>query len=181
MLHTMMEPPSAALRPFIWSYGMTTGRVDGVPLAVPLPARPKQLLTFFFGDRYTVVRTGQSRGDTAPRVTVAGPQTHARAVLSVLGRIDNFTIHFQPSGFNQLFGVPMTELTDAALDARAVIGREIRTTRLPGMRQVFCRVASRLRKNESSPRAVLVTGILIAVRRQVCLNGGSLFVRRTQN
>jgi len=45
--------------------------------------------------------------------------------LSVFGRIDNFTIHFQPSGFNRLFGIPMTELTDAAYDAYAVIGPQI--------------------------------------------------------
>jgi hypothetical protein len=45
--------------------------------------------------------------------------------LSVCGRIDNFTIHFQPSGFNRLFGIPMTELTDAAYDAYAVIKPEI--------------------------------------------------------
>jgi AraC-like DNA-binding protein len=56
-----------------------------------------------------------------------GPQTHARAGLSVCGRIDNFTIHFQPSGFNQVFGIPMTELTDAAYDAYAVIGPEVPT------------------------------------------------------
>jgi AraC-like DNA-binding protein len=42
--------------------------------------------------------------------------------LSVCGHVDNFTIHFQPSGFNRLFGIPMTELTDAAYDAYAVIG-----------------------------------------------------------
>jgi AraC-like DNA-binding protein len=42
----------------------------------------------------------------------------------VSGRIDNFTIHFQPSGFHRLFGVPMTELADVAYDAHAVIGPE---------------------------------------------------------
>jgi hypothetical protein len=52
------------------------------------------------------------------------PQTRARAGLSVCGRIDNFTIHFQTSGFNPLFGIPMTELTDAAYDAR-VGGRKL--------------------------------------------------------
>jgi AraC-like DNA-binding protein len=40
----------------------------------------------------------------------------------VFGRIDHFTIHFQPSGFHRLFGVLMTELADVALDAHAVIG-----------------------------------------------------------
>jgi AraC-like DNA-binding protein len=45
--------------------------------------------------------------------------------LSVFGRFDNFTIHFRPSGFNRLFGIPMTELTNAAYDAHAVIGPEL--------------------------------------------------------
>ena len=58
---------------------------------------------------------------------MVGPQTHSRAGLSVFGRIDNFTIHFQPSGFNRLFGIPMTELTDAAYDAHAIIGPDVST------------------------------------------------------
>ena len=127
MLQTTMAPSSAVLRPYVWAYGMTTGRVEAVPLVIPLPARPKQLLTFFFEDRYCALRPGSARSDAAPRVTVVGPQSFARAGLSVFGHIDNFTVHFQPSGFNRLFGIPMTELTDAAYDARAVIGPEIST------------------------------------------------------
>jgi AraC-like DNA-binding protein len=127
LLQTKMVPPSAALRSYVWAYGMTTGRVDSEPLVVPLPARPKQLLTFFFAERYCVHRHGSDQSDASPRVIVVGPQTHSRPGLSVFGRIDNFTIHFQPSGFNRLFGIPMTELTDAAYDAHAVIGREIST------------------------------------------------------
>src|SRR3954454_19570890 len=126
MLHTKMAPSSAVLQPYVWAYGMTTGRVGSVPpLIIPLPARPKQLVTFSFADRYCIHRPGSDRLDPAPRVTVAGPQTHARPGLSVFGRIDNFPIHFQPSGFNRLFGIPMTELTDAAYDAHAVIGAEV--------------------------------------------------------
>jgi AraC-like DNA-binding protein len=45
--------------------------------------------------------------------------------LSVCGNINSFTVHFQPSGLNRLFSIPMTELTDAAYDAYAVIGPEI--------------------------------------------------------
>jgi AraC-like DNA-binding protein len=122
-----MAPSSAVLRPFVWAYGMTTGQVDSIPLLIPLPARPKQLLTFFFADRYCVPRPESGQSDASPRATVVGPQTHSRAGLSVFGRVDNFTIHFQPSGFNRLFGIPMTELTDAAYDAHAVIGSEIST------------------------------------------------------
>jgi AraC-like DNA-binding protein len=101
---------------------MTTGQVGSVPLVIPLPARPKQLLTFFFEDTYRIRRPDSGHSDASSRVTVVGPQTHAGAGLSVCGSINNFTIHFQPSGFNRLFGIPMTELTDAAYDAYAVIG-----------------------------------------------------------
>ena len=125
MLQTKMAPSSAVLQPYVWAYGMTTGRVGSVPLVIPLPARPKQLLTFSFADPYCVHRPGADHTDPAPRVTVVGPQTRSRSGLSVVGHIDNFTIHFQPSGFNRLFGVPMTQLTDAAYDAHAVIGCEI--------------------------------------------------------
>jgi AraC-like DNA-binding protein len=125
MLQTKMAPSSAVLRPYVWAYGMTTGRVDSVPLLIPLPARPKQLLTFCFADRYCVLRPGSGQSDASPRVTVVGPQSHARAGLSVFGRIDNFTIHFQPSGFHRLFGIPMRELTDAAYDAHGVIGSAV--------------------------------------------------------
>ena len=124
MLQTKMAPSSAVLRPYVWAYGMTTGLVGSIPLAIPRTARPKQLLTFFFADPYCIDRPGSGHSDASPRVTVVGPQTHARAGLSVCGHVDNFTIHFQPSGFNRLFGIPMTELTDSAYDAYAVIGPE---------------------------------------------------------
>ena len=125
MLQTKMAPSSAALRPYVWAYGMTTGRVGSVPLVISLPARPKQLLTFSFEDTYRIRRPDSDHSDASPRVAVVGPQTHAGAGLSVCGSINNFTIHFQPSGFNRLFGIPMTELTDAAYDAYAVIGPQI--------------------------------------------------------
>jgi len=127
MLQTRMSPASAVLKPYVWAYGMTSGHIDAVPLVIPLPARPKQLLTFSFADRYRVHRPGSGPSDSTPRVTAVGPQSCSRAGLSVFGRIDNFTIHFQPSGFTLLFGVPMTELTDAAYDAHAVIGPEVST------------------------------------------------------
>ena len=127
MLQTKMAPSSVVLRPYIWAYGMTTGRVDVVPLVIPLPARPKQLLTFSFADGYRALRSASGQTDATPRVAVVGPQSYARPGLSVFGRIDHFTIHFQPSGFNRLFGIPMTELADAAYEAHDVIGPEIST------------------------------------------------------
>src|SRR5438477_1331374 len=125
MLQTKMAPSSAVLRPYVWACGVTTGKVGSVPLVISLPARPKQLLTFSFEDTYRIRRPDSDHSDASPRVAVVGPQTHAGAGLSVCGSIDNFTIHFQPSGFNRLFGIPMTGLTDAAYDAHSVIGAEV--------------------------------------------------------
>lgn len=122
-----MTAPSLALRPFVWSYGHTQGVISGQPLRVPLPARPKQVLMFFFQDPYSVhrhdtARHGAGHGETSPRSMVAGPQTFHRLDLTILGIVDVFTIHFQPAGFHHLFGTPMCELTDASYDADGVIG-----------------------------------------------------------
>ena len=125
MLQTKMASSSPVLRPYIWAYGVTTGQVDSGPLLIPLPARPKQLLTFSFAASFGMHRPGSDRPEAAPRATVVDPQTQARPGLSVCGRIDNFTIHFQPSGFNRLFDIPMTELTDAAYEAYAVMGSSL--------------------------------------------------------
>jgi len=131
LLTTRMMAPSFALRPFVWSYGHTQGVISGQPLRVPLPARPKQVLMFFFQDRYDVHRHdtaghgtghGTGHGETSPRSMVAGPQTFYRLDLAILGIVDVFTIHFQPAGFHHLFGTPMCELTDASYDADGVIG-----------------------------------------------------------
>ena len=128
MLQTTMARPSTVLRPYVWAYGTIVGTIPSEPLRIPLPARPKQLLTFSFADPFLLLRAESHEAHPSPRVTVAGPQTYARAGLSAFGTIDNFTIHFQPAGFHRLFGIPMTELTDAAYDAYGVIG-----ARLPRM------------------------------------------------
>jgi AraC-like DNA-binding protein len=117
-----MTSASPVLRPYVWAYGMTVGRITSAPLHIPLPARPKQLLTFSFGDTFRVLQFDSEAALTTPRVAVVGPQTCAHAGLSAMGTLDNFTIHFQPAGFHCLFGIPMTELTDAAYDAHAVVG-----------------------------------------------------------
>lgn len=125
MLNTRMAPPSFALRPFVWSYGHTEGVISGEPLRVPLPARPKQLLMFFFRDAYHVHRHDTGHCETSPRSVVVGPQTFYRLDLSILGIVDVFTIHFQPAGFYHLFGTPMYELTNQSYDADGVIGVDV--------------------------------------------------------
>jgi AraC-like DNA-binding protein len=115
-LAAQLARPRPPLQPYIWCYGQNQGEVCGRPIVLPLPARPKHVLTFFLGDR--------SRGGPSEAV-ILGPQTHHQRVIAIAGNVDNFTIHFQPSGFHQLFGIKMDEIADASHSARAVLGRPI--------------------------------------------------------
>jgi len=125
MLKAIIKPASVHLQHYVYSYGMITGRIDSSPLIIPLAARPKQLLTFHFANRFDVLSSSLERITTSPRVVVVGPQSCSQPGLSAYGQIDNFTIHFQPSGFNALFGIPMSELADFAFDAHGVIGSQV--------------------------------------------------------
>src|SRR5436305_15034986 len=90
-LETRLARPAEGLGKFVWCYGQNQGQVWGVPIVMPLPARPKHVLTIFFA-------SGPARS------LVTGAQTHQRMQIAIAGQIDNFTIHFQPSGFYRLFG-----------------------------------------------------------------------------
>lgn len=109
-LTTRLSRPASNLESFVWCYGQNSGVVHGSRINLPLPARPKNVLTFFFAS------------GPAPSL-VHGPQSHQQVEISMFGRIDNFTIHFQPSGFHRLFGVPMQELANAAHSAESVLGQ----------------------------------------------------------
>jgi AraC-like DNA-binding protein len=68
------------------------------------------VLTFFFA-------SGPARS------LVHGPQSYQQVQISLIGSVDNFTIHFQPSGLYRLFGVPMREFADASHDAEGILGQ----------------------------------------------------------
>ena len=54
-----------------------------------------------------------------------GQQTRRLSDLHLCGEYANFTIHFQPTGFHRLFGIPMSELADQAIPAETVLGRAV--------------------------------------------------------
>jgi AraC-like DNA-binding protein len=57
-----------------------------------------------------------------PKVALAGPQTQRRFDVLVSGQLDMFTVEFAPTAPYALFGIPMFELTDIALDAENLWG-----------------------------------------------------------
>ena len=107
-------------------------------------------------------------------VAAVGPQTFRRVDLILSGRMDIFTIHFVPTGLHALLGVPMTELTDAGLDAAALFGgRTIadlygRLSDTPGLadraRLVDGFLLARLASRRSPPSVATVADMLTRLR-----------------
>ncbi len=115
-------PPIAALRNYVRCFQQREAHIGGAAIIFPIAARPEQFLEFYLKQRYLVHLCETGIRDEAPRAVVVGPCTYRRVELVLHGRFDVFTVHFQPAGFHQLFGVPMSELTDRAYEARSVVG-----------------------------------------------------------
>jgi AraC-like DNA-binding protein len=126
MIHFRRAPPSPALSGVVRGYQQRTGRIDGPGMVVSVPARPDQLLEVYFEAPYLTRTRGEAFAQ-APEAVVVGPQLHRRTDLLMTGRIGAFTVSFQPTGFNRLFGIPMPHLLDEAeadadLGVRALTG-----------------------------------------------------------
>ena len=90
-----------------------------------MPARTDVLLEFYFTAPHLIELQATRALERAPGVAAVGPQTFRRVDLILSGRMDIFTIHFVATGLHTLLGVPMTELTDAGLDAAALFGGQL--------------------------------------------------------
>ena len=114
-------PPCQPLAPFIQSFRQREGRVT-TQVIRPLPARPEQILEFYLGDRYQVRRDHTTPFEAAPQSVVVGPQCEQCTELGLRGRLDVFTIHFQPAGCHGLFGLPMPEFLNKGVPAHDALG-----------------------------------------------------------
>lgn len=114
--------PIAALRPYVRCFEQREAMLELGEVVYPIAARPDQFIEFYLAERFLIRLHDLSARELAPRSVVVGPCTYCRVDLVLHGRFEVFTIHFQPSGFFQLFGVPMQHLTDRAHEARSVLG-----------------------------------------------------------
>jgi len=122
MMQLSSASPVAILCKYVRCFQQREAHVGDVPIIFPIAARPDQFLEFYLKQRYLVRSCETGTRDMAPRAVVVGPCTYRRVELELHGRFDVFTVHFQPAGFHQLFGVPMLELTDQAYEAGSVVG-----------------------------------------------------------
>lgn len=125
MMNYRQTPPVPALRGVVARFSQRRC-VDAhrhVP-AFGLPARLDRFIEFYLGEP---VRVGVD-GDvprTVPDIVLVAPHTRPGKRLQMVGDVDNFTIHFEPTGLHRLFGLPLRGLGDQALLATDVLGRQV--------------------------------------------------------
>jgi AraC-like DNA-binding protein len=116
--------PSLPLRPYVRAYAQRTTHITGPAVIEHVPARLEQTLEFEFNDPFAV-HLSDGRTILSPTITVIGAQTHLRASICLRGDVESFAIFFQPAGFTQLFGIPMSNFTNLHFEATTVLGAQV--------------------------------------------------------
>jgi AraC-like DNA-binding protein len=120
----LSSKPAPALRHLVRYYYQVESHLAGGTTMQPVPARSPQAIEFTFGTPYQVRRLDRSSIRNAYSIAVIGAQTFRRVELMMQGRVDAFTIVFQPDGLFRLLSVPAEMLTNDDFDGEAVLGRK---------------------------------------------------------
>ena len=118
--------PTIALRPFIQFYIQAERSRRDPLLILPIPARASPMIEFVFGDRFKFCYWGSPDEETVPAASLVGILTRPHAILLHQGTFQSFIIMFQAHGLTDLFGVPLSEVTNRTYDADAVLGKPVR-------------------------------------------------------
>ena len=119
----LCSSPVPALRHLIRYYYQVETHLVGRTVLQPVPARSPQAIEFTFGTPYEVHRLDRGGVENAHPIALIGAQTFRRVDLIMHGRVDAFTIVFQPGGMFALFSMPAEELTNDHFDGEAALGR----------------------------------------------------------
>lgn len=116
------HPADPRLHSAVVCYQSRTADLAGRDVKVPLPARTDVILEFYFTAPHLVEIQKTGERDHAPWSVAVGMQTFRRVDLVLSGRLDVFTVRLRPTGLHQIFGMPMTHFTDAAVEAEHLFG-----------------------------------------------------------
>lgn len=125
MFSISFQLPAACLRRYVQFYTQHEFSLRDPLFVRPVPARATPMLEFVFGDRIKVLRDGAAGEEVSPRTVVVGMLTKPHGRLRLQGIFQGFVIMFHATGLQDLFPVPMAELTDHDYDSRSVLGRPI--------------------------------------------------------
>lgn len=117
--------PSEALAPYIRSYWMLEHDIMSDTPEIILPDGCTEMV-LHYGDRYVSHIAGQRLVQS--QAVVVG-QIRQAITLQALGRTGIFAIRFQPWGLYAFTGMPMQQLTDLAVDAESIWGKELALVR----------------------------------------------------
>jgi AraC-like DNA-binding protein len=91
----------------------------------PVPARSPQAVEFTFGIPYEVHRLDRGIVEQAHSIALIGSQTFRRVDLFMQGKVEAFTIVFQPGGLLMLFSLPGEVVTDDHFEGEGALGRRL--------------------------------------------------------
>jgi AraC-like DNA-binding protein len=116
--------PSPHLRSVVASWSYREVAVDGV-VRVPLLARPLQFVEWYLDEPFGLIdwETGV-RTNPPGHVVAVGAMTRRQVDLALRGTFRAFTMQLLPTAIHRLTGLPMEELTDSAIDAVSLFGRD---------------------------------------------------------
>jgi AraC-like DNA-binding protein len=125
MFPVRFQKPAPALRPYVQFYTQREVSLRDPLVVHPVPARAAPMFEFVFGDRFKIRYLNSLVEETSPRTVVVGMLTRPHAQLVLQGTFDSFVIMFQATGLEELFPVPLSELTNHDYDAHSVLSRSI--------------------------------------------------------
>lgn len=129
MLNYRQAPPPPALCGVVARFSQR--RCSDAHRHIPafgLPARLDRFIEFYLGEPVRVGQAGEAPG-AVPDIVLVAPHTRPGKRLQMVGDVDTFTIHFEPTGLHRLFGLPLRGLADQALAAGDALGREVQALR----------------------------------------------------
>jgi AraC-like DNA-binding protein len=124
MNNIQFQPASTTLSALVRVYAQRDVGAGETHLIEPVPARLEQTLEFQFGNSFEV-SFADGRRHRAPESVVVGAYPIGGCTIALKKGVSSFAIFFQPTGFSQVFGVPIVELSSRFYDARAVLGKSI--------------------------------------------------------
>ncbi len=126
MLDWLSARPCPALRPFVRLYAERSV-VSELAQSVCVP-RVETILKFELGTPLEVF-TPANQAIASPSNVVVGAFGASSVNELLRPGLMSFVVFFRPSGFTQLFGLPMALSTNAAHEGESVVGRELRLLR----------------------------------------------------
>ena len=114
--------PRAELAPFVRAYAQRTVSPTDPPWTQSVPAQLEQILNLEFGVLPGIRHRDR---DVSREILIGGAQEEFSGTLHLVPGVESFAVFFWPSGWSQLFNVPVRELTNNFEDATLLHGPAI--------------------------------------------------------